>query len=279
VKKKQLFGRTLDIIGLHVNPLNMIITMSESSRTELTTAIRKFVNTTENRRCPLVEWQQILGWINWALNVYPLVRPALQPAYSKIGGKQISRAPVFLNRDVIRNFNWLADTIESSDGIHVLDAIEWGASDANLTIFCDVSLTGLGFIVPSHQLGVTSPVSHDSKLSTIFYYEALAIASALLWASGVVPTICHLLIYTDSLNCMEMFNSLRALNGYNNILLFSVRILLSTKISLRVFHVPGSDNLVADALSRHLPSTAIALSPGLQVNLFQPPRITLGSQE
>jgi len=78
---------------------------------------------------------------------------------------------------------------------------------------------------------------------------------------------------------MEMFNSLHAQDGYNDILLFTVHILISTGISLRVFHIPGMDNSVADALSQHLPETAITLSPGLQVNLFQPPHDTLGWQE
>ena len=35
LKHKQVFSRTLDIIGLHVNPQDMTITMPESSKTEL----------------------------------------------------------------------------------------------------------------------------------------------------------------------------------------------------------------------------------------------------
>ena len=58
-----------------------------------------------------------------------------------------------------------------------------------------------------------------------------------------------------------------------------VCILISTSISLQVFHIPGTDNSVTDALSWHLPETAITLSPGLQVNLFQPPCDALGWQE
>ena len=78
--------------------------------------------------------------------------------YSKIKGKQMSHALVFLNQDVIHHFNWLADTIEASDGVHLLDVIEWGHSNTNLIIYCDASLPSLGFIVPSHKLGFTSVV-------------------------------------------------------------------------------------------------------------------------
>jgi len=156
----------------------------------------------------------------------------LQSAYSKISGKQISRTLVFLNCDVICHFTWLADTIDSFNSIHILDSIEWGQYDTDLTIYCDVSLTGLGFVIPSRKLGFTSTVPPISKLTMIFYYEALAITSAVLWASGITPSIHCLLIYSDSLNCMEMFNSLHAQDGYNDILLFTVCILISTGISL-----------------------------------------------
>ena len=90
-------------------------------------------------------------------------------------------------------------------------------------------------------IGFCASVPNDSITPTIFFYEALAIASAVLWASGLEPRIKWLLIYTDSLNCVDMFNTLSAKEGYNNILLFVVRILMSSKISLRVFHIPGPD--------------------------------------
>jgi len=41
--------------------------------------------------------QRILRWINWGLNTYPLVCPALQPAYTKISRKHISWAQLYLN--------------------------------------------------------------------------------------------------------------------------------------------------------------------------------------
>jgi len=78
---------------------------------------------------------------------------------------------------------------------------------------------------------------------------------------------------------MEMFNSLRAQEGYNDILLFVMWLLIEMKISLQVFHVPGTDNIMADALSHNLPGTASSLLPGLRIHLFQPPHEVLGLQE
>src|SRR5882724_1504461 len=93
----------------------------------------------------------------------------------------------------------------------------------------------------------------------IFYFKALAIMSAILWASGLSPPIHHLLIYLDSLNCVEMFNSLSTQDGYKKLLLFSVCILMSINISLHMFHIPGADNIITDALSHHLLGSAAQL--------------------
>jgi len=60
---------------------------------------------------------------------------------------------LYLNRSVIHNFHWLADTIEVSSGVHMLDAIEWDASDADLIIYSHASLNGLGFYTPDRYLG------------------------------------------------------------------------------------------------------------------------------
>jgi len=150
---------------------------------------------------------------------------------------------------VIWHFNWLADTIETSHSIHVLDAEEWDHTDANLTIYTDESLMGLGFVIPEKCLGFYASTPTDLLHPTIFYFEALTIASAVLWASKLTPPAHHLLIYMDSLNCINIFNTLSAHDRYNDVLLFTMHILISYNISLHVFHIPGHDNTIADTLS------------------------------
>jgi len=204
IKQKQVFGKSLKIIGMVVDPTNMTISMSLNARNDLTAAIRAFVDTSQSRRHPVIEWQWILGWINWALNAYPLVFPALQLAYAKIASKVISCTQLYLNCVVILHFLWLADTIEASDGIHILDAKEWDSNDADLAIYSDASLSGLGFVIPKILLGFCASTPTDCATPTIFYYEALAIASAILWTSGQTSNIRRLLVYTNSLNCIKI---------------------------------------------------------------------------
>ena len=155
----------------------MTITMSDKSHTDLIAAVHAFVDTSTSRKCPLVEWQRILGWINWGLNAYPLLCPALQPTYDKIASKWVAHALIYLNHAVLRHFCLLVDTIACSD-IHLLTAADWHAHKANVIIHCDASLNGLGFVITQSQLGFCAPP--DVPLNTIFFYEALCIVSAIL---------------------------------------------------------------------------------------------------
>ena len=117
--------------------------------------------------------------------MFPLLHPALQSSYAKIAGKHIARGSIYLNRAVIRHFNWLADTIEASDGVHMLDTIELNEQDADLVIYCDASLNGLGFVAPQLKLSFYALTPDDSPLQTIFFFEALCISAAILWALGL----------------------------------------------------------------------------------------------
>ncbi|KAF8586317.1 hypothetical protein K439DRAFT_1646329 [Ramaria rubella] len=276
-KNKQEFGPSLMIIGFWVNPRDMSITMPSESKADLIAAVRNFVDTSSVRRRPLVEWQRLLGWINWGLNCFPLLKPALQSSYEKISGKKFSHASIFLNREVIRDLKWLSDVLEDSDGICMLDAIEWPLENADLEIFCDSTLSNMAFYCPQANVAFCSPVPDNAPRGTIFYYEALAIVSALAWAAQRHHPPHRLVIRSDSLNSVEMFHTLKALSGYNTLLLFSVRILMHSKISLRVAHVSGDSNIIADAISRLLFKLVSEHHPGLLIKSFQPPLDALGA--
>jgi len=90
VKLKQVYGWALEIISLYMDPFIMTISMSEELQDKLTAAICAFINISESRCQPLIEWQQILRWINWDLNAFPLLWPAMQCAYAKIASKHIA---------------------------------------------------------------------------------------------------------------------------------------------------------------------------------------------
>lgn len=287
-KRKQEYGTSLDIIGLHVDPQAMTITMSDSRRADLIAEIDRFISDT--RKPTLLSWQRLAGWIHWALNAYPLLRPALNPFHAKIAGKTHQHAPVPVNKDVKVSLIWLRDRLATIPGVAILDAELWDESQADLVIWCDACTgdkhrpAGLGFWSPALGQGFfgkgpsTFPPSMGEQ-GTIFFLEALCVLSALCWAVHLDPRPHRLLIYTDSMNTADMFATLRAESGYNDILMTAVEILLDTHISLRVFHVAGSDNVIADALSRSYFDVVNQLQPQLQLNQFQPPHLYAGEAQ
>ena len=78
---KQEFRPVLHIIGLEVDPNTMTITMDVDTRNELTQLISTFA--IASRKHTLKEFQRIASHMNWAFNVFLLLKPGLSTVYSK----------------------------------------------------------------------------------------------------------------------------------------------------------------------------------------------------
>ena len=273
-ERKQVFGSPLTIIGFDVNPNSMTITMSPEARNDLIGTIHDFANTP--RRKSLKDFQHLAGWINWALNVFPLLRPGLSGVYEKMRRGSFPYQKLSLNNAIRSELRWLADHIDRSDGVHVLKSREWSRADADQTYLCDACPSGMGYWSLKTCEGFQCAISPSSR-NGIFFFEALTVLSALSHVCKTVfPKPSRLAILTDSSNTFDMFNMLHALPAYNPILITAIDLLIRSKIQLRVFHISRNNNRVADALSRLDPFTAQQLQPGLVVSYFSPPRFTLG---
>ncbi|KZV93603.1 hypothetical protein EXIGLDRAFT_598169, partial [Exidia glandulosa HHB12029] len=128
----------------------------------------------------------------------------------------------------------------------------------------------LGYWCPAKKLGFAA-VHADHN---IIRNESLCVLSALQWAASQSPKPARIAIYTDSQVSVDLFDSLKADLPYNQILLAAVEIMLSQNVSARVYHISGTRNAVADALSRGRLDLAAQLSPGLVITSFQPPDIS-----
>jgi hypothetical protein len=125
-------------------------------------------------------------------------------------------------------------------------------------------------MLDSGQLSLKTPKGH------IFYYEALSVLSAILHSTSFGFPFNKLVIYTDNLNTVHMFNSLLSITSLQRHLERHRRSPLirpHNPIQLRVIHVPGQLNTVADALSRGQLHTVVDNVPGIVIDLFTPPRI------
>ena len=113
----------------------------------------------------------------------------------------------------------------------------------------------------------------------IFWFEAVTVLSALDWAASLTRPPSRLAIFTDNLNTVQVFESLRSGGGYEELLLRACGILIRSGIDLRVWHVPGERNVMADALSRGLRHVVRLYDPHVVFFDFIPPQATLGDGE
>lgn len=278
---KQLFGEQLSIIGFSVDTKSLEVSLDPSKIRDLINAIHNFVaigSSQSSRRRPLRDFQRMAGWINWALNVFPLLRPGLAPLYAKITGKLKPLALVYVSDEVAHGLLWIAQHLASSTGIFMLKAVAWGIDEADAILYTDASLMGIGIWYPASNIGRFASLPTTPPTGTIFYYEAYVVVCAILWVSSWPPALRphRLAIFSDNSNTVAMFNTLRALPPYNPLLALAVDTLIDTSIELRVSHISGSINIAADMLSRCQFSELFRLFPGIQINKFAPPIIPTG---
>ena len=273
---KQLYGLSLPVIGLEVHGNELRITMPPLAKQELVDAIDLFCSSSSRtlRQC-----QALAGYVNWALNVYPKLRPGLALLYAKIGGEFHPHRSISLNAQVRRDLLWLAKRIRSSDGVFLLESIAWRMDEADITIESDACLTGFGFWCRELNKGFYAGTLSNISPTHNFFHEAYAVVCAFHWVcSEGIEGLRRVIIKSDNTNTVDIFNSLKAHSIYSDLLKFAVELLMTFDVELRVVHVPGDVNLVADALSRFQFDEVGGLQPSLVVSQYQPPAVMAGPQ-
>jgi hypothetical protein len=209
------------------------------------------------------------------------MRPALSALYAKMTGKTKTFASIRINNDIRRELAWFTAHIKNSDGIHFLKSVIWSPHDAGHTTmvaYTDASSKGIGVWFPGEHVGYQCSLPSNAPKDAIFFFEALAVCSAILLARSFRKTT-RLIVYTDNTNTFNIFNSFAAKPVYNRILMSSIDMLIEDEVDLRVYHILGKDNLIADPLSRYKNDLACLLLPGLIISLFIPPQDALGASK
>lgn len=275
-KEKQIWGTCLTIIGIEVDTEQMTLRLSADKKRELLQHLNEFITRDHQprKRFPLREFQRTAGWMNWSFNVFPLLRPCLNSLYAKILSLNRPRGLVIVNKVISKELQWAEQNISNSDGVVLLRELDWTPRDADHVIFCDASLVGLGFWMPNSNQGFVSKIPKGISAEMNFFREALCVTSAIDHIAHLHPH-SKIVIFSDNQNTVDMFSSLATRPDYNCLLIFATTIMIQTKIRVKVIHIPGESNRVADALSRQLWQRAISLSPGLSIFNFQPPRDAL----
>ncbi|KAF5363165.1 hypothetical protein D9758_008410 [Tetrapyrgos nigripes] len=193
-----------------------------------------------------------------------------------MAGKTEAFQLISISVALCRELLWIAERLETSDGVLLLDSLEWSISQADLILYTDASATGMGIWCPSFTQALYSPIITPDP-HRIFFFEALAVVSALSFAVSF-NRFHRIVIFTDNSNTVHMFNSLHATPDYNHLLITAMSCLLDSNIQLRVLHIPGAENVIADAVSRKKFKFVRTKVPNVQILEFTPPKLSHGSQ-
>ncbi|XP_006455382.1 hypothetical protein AGABI2DRAFT_56222, partial [Agaricus bisporus var. bisporus H97] len=105
----------------------------------------------------------------------------------------------------------------------------------------------MGIYLPSSNLGFWSIIDCSLENQWIYCRELWAVVMAIRYAIDTLSMADqNMVIYTDNSNIVEAFNTLSVEPPYNALLTFAIDLLLKSKCQLRVLHVPGIQNEVAD---------------------------------
>ncbi len=269
-ERKQIFGSSIPVIGIQVDPNAMSYTLPEESKQKLQRELEEWISWKGKRN--VRKWQHLAGWVNWCLNVYPLLRPALSNVYEKLRSQPNQNGSIWINNAVRADLTWALDKIKSSAGLLLLEKTSWALDTATYTLYCDACPSGLGFWYPDLNLGFIAETPPDDVSHLIFYFEALCVLCAFLDACNRSCTFGHIVVYTDNQNTVDIFSSLHAKPEYNILIQEAVNLMTAENHDLRVLHVPGELNQIADALSRGQIDRAVRLRPQLQdrISRFEP---------
>ena len=266
-REKQLHGRKITILRIDVDVEEMSFTLTEEAQKQLEDELKEWSQCGVRKR--VKEWQRVAGCVNWALNVYPLLRPALNNVYAKLKGKD-QNIKIWANVAIREDLDWARRKVTELNGVLLLKSLSWETSTCTCTLETDACPGGYAYWYPLTKEGFSMSTPQGTPATKITFFEALAVLSALYDAHHRFPPESRIVIYSNNFTTVAMFNSLWALPQYNCILKAAVDILLEGKHQLRVLHITGENNTVADALSRGDYMHALNLQPALTIRSFEP---------
>ena len=160
------------------------------------------------------------------------------------------------------------------DRVHFVDATHWEDCEADFVLWTDASLClGLAFIYAG--CGFTYALRRDTSKEKIdiFFLELVAILSVVHHVGCFLHPPKRVLLWTDSLDSVAAYSSLRAAESiHNSVLLALAGILMETGMDLQICHIPGKENTRADLLSRLMIDEFHHRFPAERVCLVTPPR-------
>lgn len=256
-------------LGIHIDSCAMSLSLPIEKLHEVKATVRRAL------RCKSLSKNHLQSILGRLLHVAKCVRPA-RPFVSRLleALRSMKRAYIRVNSEMKKDLMWFDEFCAEWNGVGLIP------SDVpSRCIFVDALGSGVGGTDGSTVYGSQVAPIHD-PVANISEIEAANVVIALQTMLSEDDRGAHILIKSDSMCAVQVFTSG---HGRNRVLLDCARSIWMIQsvldINISYQHVPGNNNLIADALSRlHLdrrfaeivteggaPSTVVYVEPNLDI--------------
>lgn len=160
------------------------------------------------------------------------------------------------------------------EGRKLIETFFWSLDSADATYFCDACPVGLGLWVPNTNEGFVHTLPAPSR--DIYLAEFASVVAGITLAHS--RKAHRIVIFTDSENVVDLFSSHRAIDLVRKLFKTAVNIMLLANVDVKVKHVPGDRNVIADLLSRSNLDLVRTKVPKISIRAMSPlpPRLDGG---
>ncbi|PFH46422.1 hypothetical protein AMATHDRAFT_183471 [Amanita thiersii Skay4041] len=289
--EKQQFGNPLTIIGIAVECGKKKDTMSlpKDVRQGLLDELQRFIDSKADNQFTLREFRNMAGWLSWALNIFPLLRPALNNVYPEMAGRTNKNKTMPVSEAVRSDLRWAAGHLKESSGVRVMNCqgdengaesvtAEWTPTDPNHIVYCDSTTNNIAFWIPKRSTGFVAPIPDGYSSKIIFFWEILCVTLAM---DHILKKASkkRLLVYCDNKDIVLILNTLKCRPEYNGLLRQISDRLMAGDHDLRVVLSKPEENSkkIADALAKGDLTSTLRLQSNITITSFQIPKELLGA--
>ncbi|SGY57170.1 BQ5605_C006g04232 [Microbotryum silenes-dioicae] len=239
-------GRRITITGIDCDLDSFSVSLPHKAIEDLLREIDVFL-LKPSRHPTLRKWRQMTGWLSWSLNVAPQARPYLTPLYEKLAGKKRSDVGVPINTSTAQ-VSLAGACLKDADVVIYTDACLQNATGTG---------AGLGFWFEWKGTVHHYYCRPQQTYKRIQFAETLTVVLALgivTHPSSPFKPLSRVLVRTDSAPAVYAVDSGAAKDGdfmpLRTLTLRSYVMAQHRKFDLKVIHVHGKDNTLADDLLR-----------------------------
>lgn len=243
-------AQIMTFLGIGFDTRSMTMFVSESRLLELKDLSFLFLNA---KKLTKTQLQSIIGKLMFAAKCVPAARVFMNRLFNALRKLHRSSHHVRITADLKKDLFWWSKFLPDFNGRSLIPEVFWSETDS--LIQCDACLSGAGAVFQSMAFHAEFPEFIMKQQLHINALEFLTLIVALkLWAHQIPGK--KISLFCDNMATVQVINSGFSRDLFMQTCLRELVFVLSVNnVQIRACHITGSENRLADFLSRwHLGS-------------------------